>query len=301
MTVEQSPENIQRIISVEEARKRASEIVIPPVYGEINYADYQYQRLLQKILLYGNERGDRTGTGTLSIFGLQMRFNLEEGFPLLTTKKLFTKGITHELLWFLKGDTNIKYLNEHGVKFWDEWADENGELGPVYGKQWRNWETPENESIDQIAELIEGIKKNPYSRRHILSAWNVADIKKMALPPCHLLTQFYVADGKLSAQLYQRSADMFLGVPFNIASYSMLVHTMAQQTGLGVGEFVHTFGDAHIYKNHFEQALEQMERQPYRAPRLALKTCSSIDAYERSDFQILNYKSHPHIPADISV
>jgi thymidylate synthase len=262
----------------------------------------QYHDLLRKILEEGNAKGDRTGTGTISIFGYQMRFDLSEGFPLLTTKKLHTRSIIHELLWFLRGETNIAYLKENNVSIWDEWADEHGELGPVYGHQWRSWPTPDGGNVDQISQLIEQIKKNPDSRRLIVSAWNVADINKMALPPCHCLFQFYVADGKLSCQLYQRSADVFLGVPFNIASYALLTHMIAHVCGLGVGEFVHTFGDVHLYNNHIEQAKEQMSRTPGKMPVLKIKRqVSSIFDFEYEDFEIEDYHPQPHIKASVSV
>ena len=230
----------------------------------------QYLDLLRHVMENGVDRMDRTGTGTRGVFGHQMRFDLSEGFPMVTTKKLHKKSIVHELIWFLAGDTNIAYLKENGVRIWDEWADENGDLGPVYGKQWRRWEGPEGKVIDQVKNVVEAIKNNPYSRRHIVSAWNPADVDDMALPPCHCLFQFHVADGKLSCQLYQRSADIFLGVPFNIASYALLVHMMAQVCELEVGDFVHTFGDAHIYSNHFEQVELQLSREPMKLPRLKL-------------------------------
>lgn len=284
----------------------------------------QYHEMLSHILINGRARGDRTGTGTVSVFGYQMRFDLNDGFPLLTTKKIFTKGIIHELLWFLKGETNIKYLTDNGVHIWDDWADEDGELGPVYGSQWRNWEGPaeckmgplevDNGNlsvemsfgpgikIDQIAELIENIKKDPYSRRHIISSWSVAQVDEMKLPPCHCLFQFYVQDGKLSCQLYQRSADSFLGVPFNIASYALLTHMIAQQCDLGVGEFIHTFGDLHIYSNHFDQVNEQLSRAFRPLPTLKLnRKPDSIDDYKFEDFEILDYDPHPTIKAPIAV
>lgn len=266
-------------------------------------ADLIYKNLLQEILNKGQKREDRTGVGTIGIFGHQMRFNLEEGFPLLTTKKLYTKAIFVELLWFLRGLTNVKWLQDRGCTIWDEWADTNGELGPVYGKQWRSWAAPNGESIDQIAKLIDGLKNNPFSRRHIVSAWNPADVDDMALPPCHCLFQFYVTpDYKLSCQLYQRSADVFLGVPFNIASYALLTHMVAQVCGLKVGEFVHTFGDAHIYLNHLEQVDLQLSREPFAVPKLWLNPeIKEIDAFELEDIKILDYQSHPTIKAPIAV
>ncbi|KAF5032886.1 Thymidylate synthase 2 [anaerobic digester metagenome] len=250
----------------------------------------------------GVKKTDRTGTGTVSVFGYQMRFNLQDGFPLLTTKKLHTKSILHELLWFLKGETNIQYLKENGVSIWDEWADENGNLGPVYGSQWRSWKGSEGQTIDQISELIDQIKKNPDSRRLIVSAWNVADVPKMKLPPCHLLFQFYVANGKLSCQLYQRSADIFLGVPFNIASYAFLVHMVAQATDLQVGDFVHTFGDAHLYLNHIEQAQLQLSRDCRPLPKLEINPeVKNIFDFKYQDFSITGYDPHPHIKAAVAV
>ena len=250
----------------------------------------------------GVERSDRTGTGTRGVFGHQMRFDLAAGFPMLTTKKLHLKSIIHELIWFLRGDTNIKYLKDNGVRIWDEWADENGELGPVYGKQWRRWQGPNGQVIDQISQVIEAIQTNPYSRRHIVSAWNPADVEDMALPPCHCLFQFFVADGRLSCQLYQRSADIFLGVPFNIASYALLTHMVAQVTGLRPGEFVHTFGDAHIYKNHFEQVRLQMTRAPRPLPRLNLNPdIKSIYEFTAADIRVRDYKPHPHIKGKVAV
>lgn len=263
--------------------------------------------MLSHIMIYGKARGDRTGTGTVSVFGYQMRFDLNDGFPLLTTKKVFTKGIIHELLWFLKGETNIKYLTDNDVHIWDEWADEDGELGPVYGSQWRSWPAYDPvecnfEWVDQIANVIEQIKKNPESRRHIVTAWNPGQVDNMALPPCHCLFQFYVQDGKLSCQLYQRSADAFLGVPFNIASYALLTHMIAQQCGLGVGEFIHTFGDLHIYSNHFDQVNEQLSREFRNLPILYInRKPESINDYKFEDFQILNYIPHPAIKAPIAV
>ena len=260
----------------------------------------EYLDLLEKVKNSGKPKGDRTGTGTISVFGHQMRFNLEDSFPLLTTKKIHFKSVAYELLWFLKGDTNINYLKENGVSIWDEWADENGDLGPVYGKQWRKWEG-KNNIHDQVTEVIKQIKDNPDSRRHIVSAWNVADIPSMALAPCHILFQFYVQDGKLSCQLYQRSADVFLGVPFNIASYSLLTHMIANICDLKVGEFVHTLGDAHLYTNHIEQAEEQLSRNPLDPPQIIVKDKESIDDYEFEDFEIVNYQFHPHIPAKVAI
>jgi thymidylate synthase len=262
----------------------------------------QYLDLLNKIMTEGVVKGDRTGTGTQSIFGYQMRFNLSEGFPLLTTKKLHLKSIIHELLWFLAGDTNIKYLNDNKVTIWDEWADENGDLGHVYGYQWRSWPTPDGSHIDQISQLVEQIKNNPNSRRLIVSAWNVADIDNMALPPCHALFQFYVADGRLSCQLYQRSADVFLGVPFNIASYALLTMMIAQVTGLQPGEFVHTLGDTHIYLNHFEQVQTQLERTPRALPRMKINPeVTSIFDFRYEDFTLEEYDPYPTIKAPIAV
>jgi len=262
----------------------------------------QYLDLLQHLLETGSERPDRTGTGTLSQFGYQMRFNLEEGFPVVTTKKVHLKSIIHELLWFLKGDTNVKYLQDNGVKIWNEWAGEDGELGPVYGRQWRSWSAPDGREIDQISKLIEEIKTNPSSRRLIVSAWNVGDLDKMKLPPCHLLFQFYVNDGKLSCQLYQRSADVFLGVPFNIASYALLTMMVAQVTGLKPGDFVHTFGDAHIYNNHLDQVRLQLSREPYPLPRMKINPeVKNIFDFKFSDFELVNYQAHPHIKGDVSV
>jgi thymidylate synthase len=262
----------------------------------------QYHDLLKTILDNGIVKTDRTGTGTKSIFGYQMRFDLAEGFPLVTTKKLHTKSIVHELLWFLKGDTNIQYLKDNGVNIWNQWADENGNLGKVYGYQWRSWETPNGESIDQIAKVIDQIKKNPDSRRLIVSAWNVADIDTMALPPCHVLFQFYVANGKLSCLLYQRSADVFLGVPFNIASYALLTHMVAQVCGLQAGEFVHTLGDAHLYLNHLEQANLQLSREYRPLPTLQLNPeVKDIFGFTYDDIQFLNYNPHPAIKAEVAV
>lgn len=261
-----------------------------------------YLALLQQILDKGTQKTDRTGTGTLSIFGHQMRFDLSQGFPLVTTKKCHLRSIIHELLWFLKGDTNIRYLTENGVRIWDEWANETGDLGPVYGKQWRSWPTPTGEAIDQIAKLIDTIKTNPDSRRLIVNAWNVAELDKMALTPCHCLFQFYVANGKLSCQLYQRSADVFLGVPFNIASYALLTMMIAQVTGLQVGEFIHTFGDAHLYLNHIEQANTQLSRTPFPLPVMLINPdIKNIDDFRFEDFVLKDYESHPAIKAPISV
>ena len=251
---------------------------------------------------HGVLKSDRTGTGTKSVFGYQMRFNLADGFPLVTTKKLHLRSIIYELLWLLAGDTNIKFLNDNKVTIWDEWADENGDLGPVYGAQWRSWPSRDGGVIDQIADTVERIKKSPDSRRLLVTAWNPADVDRMALPPCHCLFQFYVANGKLSCQLYQRSADIFLGVPFNIASYAMLTHMMAHVTGLGVGEFIHTLGDAHIYLNHMVQIEIQLARKPYDLPKLALKRgVKAIDEFDYEDFAIMNYQSHPHISAPVAV
>ncbi len=262
----------------------------------------QYLDLLQHILDNGVEKEDRTGTGTRSVFGYQMRFDLRHGFPLLTTKKLHLRSIIYELLWFLRGESNIKYLREHNVNIWNEWADENGELGPVYGVQWRSWKAEDGRSIDQISQLIEQIKANPNSRRLIVSAWNIGVIDKMALPPCHLLFQFYVAGGELSCQLYQRSADVFLGVPFNIASYSLLTMMVAQVCGLQVGEFVHTFGDAHLYNNHIEQARHQLTRKPFPLPTMKLNhAVKSIFDFQYDDFELAGYQAHPHIKGEISV
>ena len=262
----------------------------------------QYLNLLQHIIDNGAEKTDRTGTGTKSCFGYQMRFNLAEGFPMVTTKKLHLKSIIYELLWFLNGDTNIKYLNENGVRIWDEWADKNGDLGPVYGKQWRSWEAPNGVVIDQITELIKQIKKTPDSRRLIVSAWNVGDLSKMALMPCHNMFQFYVADGKLSCQLYQRSADVFLGVPFNIASYALLTMMVASVCGLEYGDFVHSFGDVHLYNNHVEQANLQLTRKPFPLPTMKInKEVKDIFSFQFSDFTLENYASHPSIKAPVAV
>ena len=262
----------------------------------------QYLDLLQRIVNEGTRKEDRTGTGTLSIFGHQMRFNLEEGFPLLTTKKLHLKSIIHELLWFLKGDTNVKYLQENGVRIWNEWADENGELGPVYGHQWRSWPNYNGGHVDQIQDIVNALKNNPDSRRMIVSAWNVAEVDQMALPPCHCLFQFYVANGKLSLQLYQRSADTFLGVPFNIASYALLTMMMAQVSGLKPGDFIHTTGDTHLYLNHLEQAKEQLKRTPRTLPRMVINpNVTSIFDFKYDDFTLEGYDPLPHIKAEVSV
>ncbi len=262
----------------------------------------QYLTLLDHILTHGVAKSDRTGTGTRSVFGYQMRFDLGEGYPLVTTKKLHLRSIIHELLWFLRGETNVRYLKEHGVTIWNEWADAQGELGPVYGKQWRCWATPEGGAIDQITEVIDQIRRNPDSRRLIVSAWNVADVPQMALPPCHLLFQFYVAEGRLSCQLYQRSADVFLGVPFNIASYALLTLMVAQATSLEPGEFVHTLGDAHLYDNHLEQARLQLSRAPRPLPTMRINPdVSSIFEFQFEDFQLENYDPHPHISAPVAV
>ncbi len=262
----------------------------------------QYHDLLNHVLTHGNKKEDRTGTGTTSVFGYQMRFNLSEGFPLLTTKKVHLKSIIHELLWFLQGSTNIAYLKENGVRIWDEWADENGNLGPVYGYQWRNWPKPDGTHIDQITQVVEQIKKNPDSRRLIVSAWNVADVDQMKLPPCHAFFQFYVADGKLSCQLYQRSADIFLGVPFNIASYALLTMMVAQVCGLKLGDFVHTLGDAHIYSNHMEQVTEQLTRTPRALPTMRLNPdVKDIFGFKFEDFALENYDPYPAIKATVAV
>ncbi len=262
----------------------------------------QYHDLLQHILDHGTQKGDRTGTGTISIFGHQMRFDLSEGFPVVTTKKLHLRSIIHELLWFLKGDTNIKYLHDNNVTIWDEWADENGDLGPVYGYQWRSWPTPDGKHIDQISNLIEQIKRNPDSRRLLVSAWNVAYVDQMALPPCHTMFQFYVANGKLSCQLYQRSADTFLGVPFNIASYALLTMMVAQVCDLEPGEFIHTFGDAHLYNNHIEQAKLQLSRDLRPLPQMKMNpNVKDLFAFTYEDFELINYDPHPHIKAAVAV
>ena len=262
----------------------------------------QYLDLLNRIITDGVQKGDRTGTGTLSVFGNQMRFNLQEGFPLLTTKKLHLKSIIYELLWFLKGDTNVKYLQEHGVRIWNEWADENGELGPVYGHQWRSWPNYKGGTIDQISDVVDIIKHNPNSRRMLVTAWNPAEVEDMALPPCHCLFQFYVANNKLSLQLYQRSADTFLGVPFNIASYALLLQMMAQVTGLEVGDFVYTTGDTHLYLNHLEQAKLQLTREPRPLPKMKINpNVKSIFDFQYEDFELIDYNPHPHIAAEVSV
>ncbi len=270
--------------------------------AKINSFDTEYQKLLKKILTEGVQKTDRTGTGTISVFGYQMRFNLEEGFPLLTTKNLHMKSIIYELLWFLQGDTNIKYLNDNGVKIWNEWADKKGNLGPVYGYQWRSWPTADGRHIDQISQIVDSLKKNPDSRRHMVCAWNVGEIDNMALPPCHALFQFYVANGKLSCQLYQRSADIFLGVPFNIASYALLTMMVAQVTDLQLGEFIHTFGDAHVYLNHIEQVKIQLSREPKTPPTMKINpNVKDIDDFKYEDFTLENYDPHPHIKGAISV
>jgi thymidylate synthase len=262
----------------------------------------QYLDLMKHILDTGARKQDRTGTGTLSVFGYQMRFDLGEGFPLLTTKKLHTRSIIYELLWFLKGDTNVKYLQDHGVKIWNEWADADGELGPVYGAQWRSWRGADGRTIDQIATVVEQIKANPDSRRLIVSAWNVSEIDRMRLPPCHALFQFYVADGKLSCQIYQRSADVFLGVPFNIASYALLTMMIAQVCDLRPGEFIHTFGDAHLYLNHIEQAKLQLSREPLKPPQMKINPAvKSIFEFDYADFELVGYEAHPHIKAEVAV
>ncbi|WP_280769417.1 thymidylate synthase [Salipaludibacillus daqingensis] len=261
-----------------------------------------YLELCEHILNNGTKKDDRTGTGTISTFGYQMRFDLAKGFPVLTTKKLALRAIIHELLWFIKGETNIEYLKEHNVKIWNEWADENGDLGPIYGKQWRSWPTADGETIDQLGTIIEQIKTNPNSRRLVVNAWNVADLDKMALAPCHCLFQFYVADGKLSCQLYQRSADVFLGVPFNIASYSLLTMMIAQECGLEVGDFVHTFGDAHIYLNHVDQVNLQLSRDTRELPTMKLNPdCKKIEDFTIDDFELIGYDPHPHIKGKVSV
>ena len=262
----------------------------------------EYLNLMQKVLDEGSHKDDRTGTGTTSVFGHQMRFDLSKGFPLVTTKKCHMKSIIHELLWFLKGSGNISYLSENGVRIWNEWADDSGDLGPVYGVQWRSWIGADGKTHDQIAEVIEQIKTNPNSRRLIVNAWNVGDIEKMALPPCHMFFQFYVADGKLSCQLYQRSADIFLGVPFNIASYALLTHMIAQVCGLEVGDFVHTLGDAHIYDNHQEQVKLQLTREPFDLPKIKINPdIKNIDDFKFEDFELLNYQAHPHIKGKVAV
>jgi thymidylate synthase len=262
----------------------------------------QYLDLLDHVIKTGVEKTDRTGTGTISVFGYQMRFNLEEGFPLLTTKKLHLRSIIHELLWFISGDTNIRYLKDNGVKIWDEWADKDGNLGPVYGSQWRSWPAADGRKIDQLSAVIKSISTNPDSRRHLVNAWNVGEIDRMALPPCHILFQFYVSNGKLSCQLYQRSADIFIGVPFNIASYSLLLMMVAQVTGLKPGEFIHTLGDAHIYLNHIDQVKLQLTRQPFRLPQMILNPdVRDIFSFRYEDFTLKDYEAHPHIKGDIAV
>lgn len=262
----------------------------------------QYLDLLETILEKGTKKEDRTGTGTISRFGHQLRFDLSEGFPMVTTKKLHLKSIIYELLWFLKGDTNVKYLQDNGVRIWNEWADDDGNLGHIYGYQWRSWPTPDGKHIDQVSQVIDSIKNNPDSRRHIVSAWNVGELDKMNLPPCHILFQFYVADGKLSCQLYQRSADVFLGVPFNIASYALLTMMMAQATGLKPGDFVHTFGDVHIYLNHIDQVKLQLSREPYPLPEMKINPdVKSIFDFKFEDFELVNYQSHPHIKGIVAV
>ncbi len=262
----------------------------------------QYLSLLSHVLNNGVQKQDRTGTGTISVFGYQMRFDLRENFPLMTTKKLHLRSILHELLWFLQGATNIKYLSENKVTIWNEWADPDGNLGPIYGYQWRSWPKPDGSHVDQIRQVVDSIRNNPDSRRHIVSAWNVGDLDRMALPPCHLLFQFYVANGELSCQMYQRSCDIFLGVPFNIASYALLTMMMAQATGLKPGEFIHTLGDAHIYMNHLEQVRLQLTREPMSPPQMILNsTVKNIDDFRFEDFQLINYQSHPHIKGDIAV
>ncbi|MDX9887330.1 thymidylate synthase [Thauera sp.] len=262
----------------------------------------QYLDLMSHVLEHGDRKTDRTGTGTLSVFGWQMRFRLQDGFPLLTTKKLHTRSIIHELLWFLQGDTNIRYLKENGVSIWDEWADENGDLGPVYGKQWRHWETADGRRVDQISRLVEGIKRNPDSRRHLVTAWNPGEVENMALPPCHALFQFYVANGRLSCQLYQRSADIFLGVPFNIASYALLTHMVAQACDLEPGDFVWTGGDCHLYLNHLEQTREQLSREPRLLPKLRINPeVKDVFAFRFEDFTLEGYDPHPHIKAPVAV
>ncbi|WP_316810828.1 thymidylate synthase [Pedobacter heparinus] len=262
----------------------------------------QYLELMQHVLDHGTQKHDRTGTGTISVFGYQMRFNLQEGFPMVTTKKLHLKSIIHELIWFLSGDTNIRYLKDNGVRIWDEWADENGDLGPVYGSQWRSWPKPDGGHIDQIAQIINSIKSNPDSRRIIVSAWNVAEVENMALPPCHAFFQFYVADGKLSCQLYQRSADIFLGVPFNIASYALLTMMVAQVCGLQYGDFIHTLGDAHLYNNHIEQTRLQLSREPKKLPVMEINPeVKDIFSFKYEDFTLKGYDPHPHIKGAVAV
>ena len=261
-----------------------------------------YLDLLRHVLDHGTPKDDRTGTGTRSVFGWQMRFDMRQGFPLVTTKKLHLRSIIHELIWFLRGDTNIAYLKENGVRIWDEWADENGDLGPVYGHQWRSWPAPDGGSIDQIANLLDGLRRNPHSRRHIVTAWNPAEVDKMALPPCHCLFQFHVAEGRLSCQLYQRSADVFLGVPFNIASYALLTMMVAQVVGLEPGDFVHTLGDAHLYRNHLDQADQQLARTPKRLPEMRINPdVSDLFGFRYEDFELVGYDADPHIKAPIAV
>jgi thymidylate synthase len=270
--------------------------------GIISVSMKQYLDLLDHVLKNGAEKSDRTGTGTISIFGHQMRFNLDDGFPVLTTKKLHLKSIIHELLWFISGDTNIKYLNDNGVKIWNEWADKEGNLGPIYGHQWRSWPAEGGRKIDQLLNVINSVKKSPDSRRHIVSAWNVGELDKMALPPCHLMFQFYVANGRLSSQLYQRSADIFIGVPFNIASYALLTQMVAQVTGLRPGDFVHTLGDAHIYLNHLDQVKLQLTREPYKLPSMVINPeVNDILKFRFEDFVLTGYVAHPHIKGDIAV
>lgn len=274
----------------------------PPSYDGTVSIQTPYEDLLRDVLANGTAKSDRTGTGTRSVFGRQLRFDLSESFPLITTKRVHFRSLALELLWFLRGDSNVGWLQERGVKIWNEWADDDGSLGPIYGVQWRSWPTPDGGQIDQIAQIIDGLKINPDSRRHIVSAWNVSELHQMALPPCHALFQFYVADGKLSCQLYQRSADMFLGVPFNIASYALLTLMVAQQTGLELGEFVWTGGDCHIYEDHMDQVTEQLSREPYPYPQVRIKrTPQSIFDYEYEDFEVLNYQHHPTIKAPIAV
>lgn len=262
----------------------------------------QYLDLLDHVMKTGNEKTDRTGTGTISVFGYQMRFDLEDGFPVLTTKKLHLKSIIHELLWFISGDTNTKYLNDNGVRIWNEWADEDGNLGPVYGSQWRSWPAADGRRIDQLENVIRSIKTSPDSRRHIVNAWNVGELERMALPPCHILFQFYVANGKLSCQLYQRSADIFIGVPFNIASYALLTMMVAQATNLKPGEFIHTLGDAHIYLNHIDQVKQQLGREPFKLPVMKINPeIRDITRFRYEDFELIGYEAHPHIKGDIAV
>jgi thymidylate synthase len=279
------------------------QVLSAPMTTNLNsFLDEPYLALMRHVLEHGERREDRTGTGTLSVFGHQSRYDLRKGFPLLTTKKLHLRSIIHELLWFLNGETNVRYLHENKVSIWDEWADEEGNLGPIYGKQWRCWESREGFCIDQIANLVREIKDNPHSRRLIVSAWNAADIPKMALPPCHTLMQFYVNNGALSLQLYQRSADIFLGVPFNVASYSLLVHMVAQVTGLKVGEFIHTLGDAHLYLNHLDQAHEQLSRKPFASPSMLLNPeVKDLFKFKFEDFTLTDYQAHPHIKAPVAV